>query len=190
MKRIVWIAVCLTLSTSLWAGLNEDLFEAVKKGDKKKVVELIKKGADVNAKIKAPSYSEGWTPLHFAAQWGDMEIIRLLISKKADVNALSKGLAPLRPLHASAYSGHYKASQFLLANGANVDALDGYGRTPLHGVAYGKNIKIAKLLIEKGANVNAKVPSGELKGKTPLDLAKSHEMKKFLRKAGGKKGKL
>ncbi|GMT50363.1 MAG: hypothetical protein IEMM0008_1902 [bacterium] len=43
MKRIIWITVCLTLSTSLWAGLNEDLFEAIKKGDKKKVVALIKK---------------------------------------------------------------------------------------------------------------------------------------------------
>ncbi len=48
MKRIVWITVCLVLSTSLWAGLDEDLFEAVKKGDQKKVI-------GVNTKIKALS---------------------------------------------------------------------------------------------------------------------------------------
>ncbi len=190
MKRIVWITVCLALSTSLWANLNDDLFEALRKWDKKKVAELIKKGADVNAKIKAPSYMEGWTPLHFAAQKGDIEIIRLLLSKKADVNALSKGLVSFRPLHGTAYAGHYRASRLLLLKGASIDGLDGYGRTPLHGVVFNGNMKIAKLLIKTGADINAQVTLGEWKGKTPLDLAKSKEMKKLIRMAGGKSGKL
>ncbi len=81
MKRIVWITVYLALSTSLWAGLNEDLFEAVKKGDQKKVAALIKKGVDVNVKGKY-----GSTPLHFAAKRGRIKVMKLLMQNGANVN--------------------------------------------------------------------------------------------------------
>ena len=47
---------------------------------------LISKGADVNAKGK-----EGYTPLHWAAQFGREGVAELLISKGADVNSRSQG---------------------------------------------------------------------------------------------------
>ena len=45
---------------------------------------LIANGADVNAK------ADGWTPLHWAANWGHKETIELLIAGGADVNAMAQ----------------------------------------------------------------------------------------------------
>ena len=48
-----------------------------------KTVELlIANGADVNAKEDG-----GWTPLHYAAEFGRKEVAELLIANDADVNA-------------------------------------------------------------------------------------------------------
>jgi ankyrin repeat protein len=57
------------------------------------------------------------------------------------------------PLHWAAEHGMTGIAQRLIANGAEVDALDHFGRTPLHlGVAYAD---IVQLLIDEGADVDA-----------------------------------
>lgn len=62
---------------------NTPLHKACKNGQLDMVSELIKNGADVNAKDAA-----GWTPLHDVAGFsGNIDIVRLLIENGADVNA-------------------------------------------------------------------------------------------------------
>ena len=58
--------------------LNKFLYKASEKGDVKKVKALIKKKADVNAKIFRDR-----TPLHIAAVSGHAELAKLLIKKNA-----------------------------------------------------------------------------------------------------------
>ena len=48
--------------------------------------------------------------------------------------------------------------------------------------SYNGHLKIVKFLIENGADINIKNNDG----KTALDLAKTEEIKKVLRKAGAK----
>jgi uncharacterized protein len=71
------------------------------------VVEGIKAGA---------ADEEGWTALHYAAQRGDAEAVRLLIQKKVDVNAQSK--SGDTPLKLASSKGHTEVEQALTAAGA------------------------------------------------------------------------
>ena len=99
---------------------------------------LITAGADVNAGDKI-------TPLHYAAQYGEMEIVELLISKGADVNAQSfVGMTPLRE---AADQGHDSIVELLVAKGADVNLKDSDGRTPLDNTlkAFHKTITVELL---------------------------------------------
>lgn len=60
--------------------LNDQLFEAVRKGDAAAVTSLLDKGADVNAKFRY-----GATALFKAAERGNLEVAKVLIDRGADV---------------------------------------------------------------------------------------------------------
>ena len=56
------------------------VIEAVKGGDRAAVEELVAGGADLNEQDE-----NGWTPLNWAAGRGDVEVVRLLLDKGAEV---------------------------------------------------------------------------------------------------------
>jgi len=100
MKRRVTILVLMVLfalTGVAQAGLNEDLFAAVKKGNLLEVQRLVSAGADVNTKDDV-----GNTPLHWTAGFvqghkGHADVARLLLSKGAEVNAKDNdGKTPLQ----------------------------------------------------------------------------------------------
>lgn len=57
------------------------------------------------------------------------------------------------PLHLAASEGCYKVTEWLVSQGAGVNALDRFARTPLEDAARGEFSEVAKLLISKGAKV-------------------------------------
>src|SRR5689334_2466800 len=61
--------------------LNDQLYEAVRKGDVAAVTALLDKGADVNAKFRY-----GTTALFKAAERGNAEIAKVLLDHGADVD--------------------------------------------------------------------------------------------------------
>ena len=62
-------------------ALNDQLYEAARKGDVAEVKAVLDKGADVNAKFRY-----GATALFKAAERGYTEVVKLLIERGADVN--------------------------------------------------------------------------------------------------------
>lgn len=62
-------------------ALNEQLYEAARKGDAAEVKAVLDKGADVNAKFRY-----GATAIFKAAERGHTEVVKLLIERGADVN--------------------------------------------------------------------------------------------------------
>ena len=71
--------------------------------------------------------SDGDTPLHVAAIWGDVEAIEMLVDVGADVNAA--GDMGCTPLHEAVGQGHVAAAQRLLAAGASPFILNEFGTT-------------------------------------------------------------
>jgi ankyrin repeat protein len=86
---------------------------------------LMEHGANVQARSKA-----GFTPLMFAAQQGDMDSVRALLTAGADINAATPQHGNV--LTVASGSGHEALSIFLVEQGANPNSPNYRGVTPLH----------------------------------------------------------
>jgi len=141
----------------------KDIFDAMKSGTVEDVQYFIEKqGVDVNT-----ANENGATLLHLAAgACGDLEIVKYLISKGAEINSVTPGCTPLHLVAASPTG--VKIINYLISKGADVNAKERNGFTPLHLAAHTNvNVDIFKCLVSQGAEVNAK-GSG---GLTPLHMA-------------------
>lgn len=74
------LAALLFAQTPTKQELNDQLFEAVRKGDAAAVTSALDKGADVNAKFRY-----GATALFKAAERGHTEVVSVLLARGADV---------------------------------------------------------------------------------------------------------
>jgi hypothetical protein len=119
---------------------NEELFDAVKNGNTKKVEALLDKGADVNAKLKGRE-----TVLHGAALKGQSDMVELLIRKGVDVNAREDKYGAT-PLHLAAYNGHKRVVQILLLAGADAYVKDREGDNALDNALAGGHQDVAEVI--------------------------------------------
>lgn len=126
------------------------LFTAINSGQVDSVSDILKKGADVN--MRAPD--GGKTPLHVATQEGFDKIVKLLITNKANVKAITYG--GFTPLHVAAQNNRSVIIDLLVSAGADVNAVTKVGCTSLHeAAARGCKEAVVKLL-ELKANPNIK----------------------------------
>lgn len=111
------------------------------------------------------------TALQAAAGCGHIEVVEILISNSADVNASPSKENGRTALQAAAGSGHIKVVELLILNNADVNApgCKENGRTALQAAAEGGHINVVQLLISNNADVNA-LPCRE-KGRTALQAA-------------------
>jgi ankyrin repeat protein len=124
------------------------LSESVDKGDITKIEKAIQAGADVNVR-----YKYGFTPLLIASRNGHTEVVKLLLTAKADVNAAHKTQGITSLLIAS-QKGHTGIVKLLLTAGADVNTMikvNGIDYTPLSIAKEMSHTRIVKLLEEYGA---------------------------------------
>ncbi|KAK9819484.1 hypothetical protein WJX81_005966 [Elliptochloris bilobata] len=143
------------------AGQSRNLCEAAASNEIERARHFIRE--DKTAINKADK--DGWTPLHFAAYGGSLDVARELLAQGAITGAGDTG--GRTPLHLAALQGRNEVAAALLAAGAEVDAADSHKMTPLHKAAVQGNAETARLLLDAGANVNVKLSDGS----TPLALA-------------------
>ncbi|NYZ77213.1 ankyrin repeat domain-containing protein [Candidatus Micrarchaeota archaeon] len=139
--------------------LNKELLEAAEKGDTGKVADLLKMGADPNAKDKY-----GVSALSYAAYERHVEITRLLLENGADPDSKSKlEISPLFGAVGEGYLRKYsnysrEIVELLISKGAEVNGVNtNLGLTALMFAEYGAS----EILIAHGADVNAKDAFGD-----------------------------
>ena len=128
----------------------------------------------------------GVTPLHSAAYYGSLEVVRKLIGYGANINA--KNIKKMDPLHWTSYGHYFKDGsvlRLLLEHGADINAQDKDGWTPLYIASKEGALEVVRLLLEHGADVEAK----DKDGKTLLQVAagkRRDEIRKLLLQHGAK----
>ncbi|MBI5817915.1 MAG: ankyrin repeat domain-containing protein [Verrucomicrobia bacterium] len=151
---------------------DQPIFDAIEDRDVAKVRELLARDPTlVNAREKI-----GITPLIAAVFSGHMELVRLLLSYKADINA--KGDRGGTPLAMAIMQKNLPMAEFLIACNANVNNREKSGHTPLHWAAGGGSLPLIQLLLANKADVNARCD----RGSTPLMCAAQFDKKEAVEK--------
>ena len=95
-----------------------------------------------------------------AAAEGNLNSVKKYLAKGLDINAKGGSLKSSALLSATLYD-QVKMAEFLIRNGADVNAKGDDGGTALHAAAFLGQYEIAKLLIQNGADVDARNNEGE-----------------------------
>ena len=95
-----------------------------------------------------------------AAAEGNLNSVKEHLAKGLDINAKGGTLKSSALVSATLYD-QVKMTEFLIQNGADVNAKGDDGGTALHAAAFLGQYEIAKLLIQNGADVNARNNEGE-----------------------------
>lgn len=139
------------------------IVDSAKSGDAETLRTLLRNGGDAD-EVQA----DGRSALHFAADEGNLELVRMLIHAGANVDVGTR-IGAYTPLHMASRNGHAEVMRALLAAGANLRAATtNSGVLPLHLAAASDNPEAVRVLIEAGADVNAREGSWQ---QTPLVFA-------------------
>ena len=145
-KLLIASALALISGSAL---ADSPLADAIENGRRELALELIQKGADVNA-----AQADGATPLHWAAYKLDADLAERLLKRGA--KAATQNRFGATPLGEGAKAANLKIVQLLLKAGAPVDAANGDGETALLLAARTGSAEVVSALIGAGANVNAR----------------------------------
>ena len=109
-----------------------------------------------------------WSPLHIAAEQGNLEFSKYIIEKTKDPNPT--GECGITALHLASHNGYQKICELIIDNLEDKNPVDNKGMTPLHIASEMGHFDVCKLLIQ---NIDDKNPSAH-DGCTPLHLATIH----------------
>jgi ankyrin repeat protein len=121
----------------------------------------------------------GETPLHWLVVENELDGVRLLIERGADLNT---NTANGSPLHSAASLGYLEMVGLLLKHNANIAARDRISNdTPLHWAArHACNDGVIDLLIDAGADVEARNNLGDTPLLEAVSFAKTANIRKLL----------
>ncbi|KAF4089341.1 hypothetical protein AMELA_G00065800 [Ameiurus melas] len=141
---------------------------AARKDDTKSAALLLQNdhNADVQSKMMVNRTTEsGFTPLHIAAHYGNVNVATLLLNRGAAVDFTARN--GITPLHVASKRGNTNMVRLLLDRGAKIDAKTRDGLTPLHCAARSGHDPAVELLLERGAPILARTKNGL----SPLHMA-------------------
>ncbi|XP_073683779.1 ankyrin-1 isoform X8 [Garra rufa] len=141
---------------------------AARKDDTKAAALLLQNdhNADVESKMMVNRTTEsGFTPLHIAAHYGNINVATLLLNRGAAVDFKARN--DITPLHVASKRGNANMVRLLLERGARIDAKTKDGLTPLHCGARSGHEQVVEMLLDRGAPILSKTKNGL----SPLHMA-------------------
>ena len=128
------------------------LFYSIKEGRLEDIEPLMDKGVNINARDRP-----GWTLFSAAAMHGQLEIMKLLLRRGADVS-LASTIDKTGPLHLAVQNSQVEVVEYLLAlPQINVNARDGSGNTPFFNAVDADNERMIQLLLQHpDTDINSK----------------------------------
>jgi ankyrin repeat protein len=180
-----------------------ELFQAAERGELDEVQRLVEK----RPSLLQAADGYGWTAASYAAWRGRKAVYDYLTARGAPTDLFTESaLGPFprfverlqarpasvrqrdpregaTPLVWAARAGNREGCEYLLAQGAEIDAADREGGRPLSYAVAASDLELAQLLLRAGADPKAT----DLKGRTPLHLAAgagSYELVSLLAERG------
>jgi ankyrin repeat protein len=150
--NLIRYALCLSaVTTAAWSAEKvsttpataDDYLRAIRADDLKTLKSMSHAGVgDVHDGID-------WTPLHYAALYGSLDAVRILLAAGGDPNARNK--SQITPLIYAAYS--FEKTRLLVEKGGDVNAKASDGSTPLWvATSVSHNGETIRYLLDKGAD--------------------------------------
>jgi ankyrin repeat protein len=133
-----------------------DIFEAASLGRPDLVEDMVSR----DPRLANARSGDGFTPLHFAAFFGEDSVARVLLEHHADAGAVANNPMQVTPLHSAAAARNLAIVRALLEHGAPVNARQQKGWTALHAAAQLGDRAMVELLLKYGASPNAKNDDG------------------------------
>ena len=206
-RRSALAAVALGLvSARAWAGAYEDFFVAILRDDGDAITALLRRGFDPNTRdpkgqvgitialqngankafaallasrtvnVDARNVQDE-SPLMIAAIKGNVDAVKALIAREADVN--KTGWAPLHYAASAGSPQHAVIISLLLENHAYIDATSPNGTTPLMMAAHYGSIEAVQLLLEEGADPTLKNQLGLTAADFALRVSRTESAEKI-----------
>lgn len=156
------------LSLQQWPrGPLNPLHRAATDGSVERTIAIISKGKGKGSIDINQGTPQGYTPLMLASLQGHGPVVRILLSKGANLSIA--GDRGVTPLCAAAGEGHVDVVKMLIEAGGG-PAVPSGAVTPLHVATRFGHPEVMKILIKAGANVNHR----EVNGETALCTASVH----------------
>ena len=119
------------------------------------------------ASIHIPDVT-GRLPLHSAIEFGQMDVVDLLLSQEDSKDTLDVGdKTGMVPLHIAANKNQYEIMILLLKRGANINAIDIHKASPLHFACFAGCSEAVETLLLHGADISGK----DVQGYSAMDFA-------------------
>jgi ankyrin repeat protein len=145
-------------------GVRPTIFEACAAGLAGDVARLLKE----NPRLVNERSHDGWTPLHLAAFFGRVELVKILLEAGAPMLAISNNNESNLPINAAAAGRRNDVVRLLVERGCPPDArASDQGYTTLHLAANNGNVELVEFLLRSGADRSLKTGAGQ----TAHDLA-------------------
>jgi hypothetical protein len=162
--------------------IEQQLFHYAKTGDAEGIKRIHKQ---VNINVRDQGYKEGQYPthntaLHYACQYGHLNVVKMLFSLEAQIESTNKLLST--PLHIASANGKEDIVKFLIDSKADLRAENKIGNIPLHCAIYIGHLPTVKILLEAENDPKTALKTNNAALMTPVRYCprENMELRKYL----------